>query len=514
MANSARALLFALLSALLSALPCAAQNATLAGQLTNLVTGAPIANAHVALSSNSRKYGAFTDASGNFTFENVVPDSYELTAEHAGYRALADGDGVKILPGVRPDALNLKLTPLGSIAGRILDRDGEPMEGISVSVHRGFSTYPAAVTDEKGQFRLVELPPGKYRILAQKGNDASPPEIRTDGTVEVNYGNAWYPGVLEAKSAAKVEVRPGSETEGIEIRMVAVPIVRVSGRIEGLPAGASDLDLSIAHSNFAGGSLFIHGDRFEVWRLDPGHYRFSLSGSIGLSGTRFQTAAEDVDVADSNIDNLVLRVVPPVNITGRVDFEDARTKQKAPQPKVMLTDLDNEDGNTLTASPADDGSFRLENAAASRYRVRIAEGAYLKSMRLGQTDIEGTVLDLRRAGASAELSLLLSSTMGSIAGAVRDETGMPCKAWVALIPTDSQPESEDPGGSSFSFSFPATQTKDDGAYAFAGIAPGSYKLIAAAKPIDIDPSDDDEEGEEIEIRAGEKTSKDLTRRPQ
>ncbi len=503
MPNRALPLLFALLSAV----PCAAQNTTTVdGQVTNQVTGAPVANAHVLLANDSRKYGAFTDVTGNFVFENVTPDSYQLTAEHAGFQVLANfDDAVKILPGVRPNGVNLKLTPFGSIVGRVVDKDGEPMEGISVSVHRGFDSYQAAVTDEKGQFRVPGLRAGKYRIVARKDSDSGlPPEIRTDGTVEVNYAATWYP--------AKAEVRPGSETEGIEIRMNTAPIVRVSGRIEGLPAGASNLNLSIKGSDLPDGDLFIRGDKFEVWRLDPGHYHFFVSGDIGLTGVQFQTAAEDVDVAGSNIDNLVLRVVPPVNLTGRVDFEEAQTKQTLTYPELTLNDPDNEfGGSTLTISPADDGSFRLEKVPASRYRVSVGGGAWVKSMRLGQTEIEGTILDLRHAGASAELSLMLSSTMGSVAGIIRDETGMPCKAWVSLIPEDGGPMPDDASGGSFSFSYPVTKSKDDGAYAFGGIAPGKYKLITLDNPAEFDPSDDDDIGEEVEIRAGEKTSKDLTR---
>ena len=64
---------------------------------------------------------------------------------------------------------------------------------------------------------------------------------------------------------------------------------------------------------------------------------------------------------------------------------------------------------------------------------------------------------------------------------------------------------------SFSFSFGVTPTKEDGTYLLDGIAPGKYKVVALDKSSDIDVSDYDDVAEEIEVRAGEKTSKDLTR---
>ena len=69
--------------------PCAAQTSRLEGQVTNSFTGAAIARAHVTLSSNSHQFGAFTDAEGKFSFDNLAPDSYQATAARVGFKALS-----------------------------------------------------------------------------------------------------------------------------------------------------------------------------------------------------------------------------------------------------------------------------------------------------------------------------------------------------------------------------------------------------------------------------------------
>ncbi len=206
----------------------------------------------------------------------------------------------------------------------------------------------------------------------------------------------------------------------------------------------------------------------------------------------------------------MLTVVSPLDISGRVEFEDAQTKQKLSQPQLLLNQLGGDGGDAM-AQIMDDGSLQLQKLAPGRYRVSVGQGAYVKSMRLGQTEIDGSVLDLRHPPAGAELLLMVSSTMGGLSGTVRDEKGTAAKAWVALVPADEEPPDDSAGGGAFSFAFEISRSKDDGTYSFDGIAPAKYKLIAIEKNTDIEVSDYDDVAEEMEIRAGEKISKDLTR---
>jgi hypothetical protein len=504
-----------LLVALAAVAPGAAQNTTLSGQVTNSITRQPIARAHVLLFNQSRKYGAYTDAAGNFSIQNVVPDAYQATAERMGFKTRVsmpedDPGTLKLLPGAQHDSVRLELVPLGSVSGRVVDTNGEPMEGVSVSAQRGFAQSGQAKTDETGRFRIAGLVPGRFQIKAEKNDLPLPPEIRTDGTSEVHYALTWYPGVADAKSSMKVEVRPGSETGGLEIHMLAVPIVGIRGRIEGLPAGAKNVTVTVVQPGVGEASEeedeVASNGRFEIWRLNPGHYRVSAMGNT-IPGHDFQTIPEEVDIAGSNVDNLVLTVMPFVDINGRLAFEDAGTKRKLSKPGVVFNDVDGETGSR-PSQMVDGESFLLRGLSASRYRVSVGEGVYVKSMRLGPTEINGSLLDLRHAPPGVDLVLTVSSTMGSVSGTVHDEKGAATRASVLLIPDDDQPVLT--GSVSFSFGLIAP-TKEDGTYLLDGIAPGKYKLVALDKSSDIDVSDYDDVAKEIEVRAGEKISKDVTR---
>jgi hypothetical protein len=109
---------------LIAAVPCAAQTGRLEVAVTNALTGEPVVRAHVTLSSNSHKYGALTDAQGKFSFENLAPDSYRATAVRVGFKApfnIGSDSEIRLEAGKPHDTVKIQMTPLGAIAGRVLD---------------------------------------------------------------------------------------------------------------------------------------------------------------------------------------------------------------------------------------------------------------------------------------------------------------------------------------------------------------------------------------------------------
>ena len=207
--------------------------------------------------------------------------------------------------------VRVKLTPVGAITGRVVDPDGAPVERAEV-IAEGAGKMSQSNTDEKGQFRIGGLAPGGYRVQASRVGMLyrtlmRRPEIRTDGATEVHSATTYYPGVLVAKQAGRVEVRPDSESPGIDIQLLQVPFVHVSGKVRGRPRNVEMAFVSVRFGMNGQGIPLEPGGSFEIWGLDPGKYALS-AGWGSTDGTESaHTATAEVEVAGSNIENLELQ---------------------------------------------------------------------------------------------------------------------------------------------------------------------------------------------------------------
>jgi hypothetical protein len=448
------------------------QTAAVEGVVTNGITGVPLPRANVTLHDldlkSTTQYGALTTADGKFSAIGMKPGSYAVTAARVGFvmpRASLSRVKVTLKADEKVSDVRVKLTPVGAITGRVTDADGTPVERAEV-IAEGVGKTIQSSTDEKGQFRVGSLPPGRYRVRASREGMMyhslmRHPEIRTDGTTEVHAATTYYPGVLAAKQAGRVEVRPDGESPGIDIQLLSVPFVRVSGKARGKPREAEMAFVSVRFGWNGQGIPLEPDGSFEIWGLDPGKYTLSAGwgGPGGVESGR--TATVEVEVAGSNIENLELRAIPPSDIAGRLESETQESAQPVPGRKVIVGEF--------PAPVGEDGTFNLEKIPAGKYVVSLSWGSqYVKSMRLGSQTLDGRLLDLSNNSAGAELTLRLSAATGSVSGTVLDDQGKPVESRVALIL-----DGENPG-----FATRYAKAKQDGAYSFQNLPPGNYKLVA------------------------------------
>jgi hypothetical protein len=392
-------------------------SASVAGVVVNAVTGEPVLRAHVMLfgfaDGKQFRYGAMTTADGKFSVTGLPGASYGVSANRPGFVAGQSGStGLTLKPGDHKDDVTLKLTPTGSIAGTVVNADGEPVENCNVTAESGRGGQ-VSQSDAQGRFRIGGLMPGKYRIRATPEEPLTPPEIRTDGTLEAHYSQTYYPSSLDEAGAARVSVEAGTEAAGNEIRLVRTPIVRVSGRVTGIPPGAENVALIaqrgrdsnqgfsvglVRNTVWSGGAQVKKDGTFTLWRLAPGPYRLGAQWN-SPTGQMSAAAPVDIVVGDSNIDGIELRMMPAADLTGQVEYEsdDAKSAEPAegakparrPKPQVQLQGID---GNNWAATGQVDaaGAFTLKNVPPGRYRVMSYGGSgYVKSLRLGTTEIAG-----------------------------------------------------------------------------------------------------------------------------
>ncbi len=501
---------------------------SLEGAVTNAVTGEPIVRAHIVLHSqgpSQRTFGALTTAEGKFSIENLPADKYFTEVQRVGFvapvpRTAADNT-VEVKAGEKKTR-DFKLSPVGSITGRVVDSDGEPVEGIHLAVE-GRTNSPATytVTDDHGSYRVGGLAPGRYLVRAAPGNEGLPPEIRTDGTVEVHYSPTYYPGSLDAKGGERVAVQAGLETSGIEIRLVRTPILTVSGRVTGLPQGVDGAVVETQGKRMMGSGALVKPDgTFRIYRIDPGKYSLLATYVIPGRGQRAQTAPVEIEVAGSNLENIELRAVPPSNVPGQLEYDDEQAKeppqrgrpgQQTPrneQRQILLHDTSSGPmfGSTEPAVVGADGSFTLKDVAPGRYKVALSwPSVYVKSLRLGTAETEGAILDLTNGSGGAPLFVRLSSASAALSGTVQDSNGPAANARVTII-SDDVPNAP---------LMMTTNTDSSGAYSFPSVPPGRYNLLVLDDDVVINGGiwdDYDDIAETVELHASDKVTKDLKRR--
>jgi len=503
--------------------------ATVSGAVNNSVTSAPIARAHVVLriyasGGGMQSYGAVTDGDGKFTIAQLPSGNYTITLEKAGFvmpdRIGSASTNLRVRPGDKQEDLKLKLTPAGSISGRVLGPDGEPVEGCSVMAQMtgmNGSGGPSLSTDEKGHYRIGALRPGKYTVQASSNDVPFPAEIRTDGTRDVHLARTYFPSAVDLKEAQRIDVAPGAEVTGIDIHLIGMPVVSVSGKVTGIPAGAQ-ASVQVMRPQ-QGGSMNqtrVKSDgTFQIWRLDPG--RLNLVAVVQQSGmARPQSAPFGIDVGSSDIEHVELRIIEPFDITGQIAYDDADARYK-PNPKLpaprgvparritLTVDSDSNAGYGISDRGqheiSEDDTFTVEKMTPGRYHVAVSWGAYVKSVRIGSKETEGDLLDLGD-GPAGPITVTLSSVTAQISGTVTDANGPAPRVRVALLPVKGAPGVYITG-----------LADANGNYKIANVTPGKYKIVAADDDtiFAMPRISEDEKSEVLEIHAGENLAKNLTK---
>src|SRR2546425_8450293 len=122
--------------------------ARLEGKTVNVTTREPLRKVNLTLRPAANPgQGALSVTSGDdgkFSFSDLSPGSYRLSAERAGfvrqeYGARGNspmGTTLTVAPGQQVKDLEFKLVPQGVISGKVLDDDGEPALRAAVSVMR------------------------------------------------------------------------------------------------------------------------------------------------------------------------------------------------------------------------------------------------------------------------------------------------------------------------------------------------------------------------------------------
>ena len=446
---------------------------------------------------NAVAYSDTSDANGNFVFEAVSPGRYNLSAQRSGFisqnygarSAFNTGPGavLTLAPGQAMKGLNFKLIPQGVITGRVVDSDGDPVQGAQIRVMRVFrvrgqrrlSPTGGSGTDDQGDYRVANLSPGTYFVVADNINPRMFAQYETvrPGRTPNHQSNVatYYPNGLDAASATPVEITPGSELRGIEIQMRREAVYSIRGLLidgaTGKPVAANvnarPKD-SLGFGIGMGGTNSREDGTFELRNLLPGVYLLFAASNNGAQGT----ATEEITIMDSDLTGVKLALTQGATMTGTIKLEgaspEARTNVNV-RPNILLRGAE-VSNRSSGAQSKPDGTFELQGIAPAKYFVyvdNLPDGMYVKSVRSGGQGVTHTPLDLT-SGVSGTLDILFSPHAAEVTGTVRNSDGETLPGvQVTLWPKEVQPNKM-LGGTITS------ATDQHGDFRIASLAPGDY----------------------------------------
>jgi 5-hydroxyisourate hydrolase-like protein (transthyretin family) len=478
-----------------------------------------------------------TDDRGRFAFNSVDPGMYKVIFAATGFakqdygQRTAGGTGVplRLAGGEAKTDIVMRLMAVSAVSGRIRDAAGQPVALVPVTLQRfvydatgrrTMTSVASTRTDDRGDFRMYYLSPGRYYISA--GSQASQSRIAfelggqftTPNLIGQNYAVTYYPGTPDATSASAIDIQPGADVRGIDFFVPILQTYRVRGRVidprTGQPPPSANisvvrmtaLDSSVEIQGVSGNANYRPADgTFEFQNLGTGTY--AISANLPNTATQrppdfatmtpaqqsayfeAQSAAElarprasaRVNVVNADVDNVVMTIGTSHSIAGRFRFDSDPSNLATPfqflrvQLQAPTAPAPNNYDQPQARPAAADGTFRIDNIWPGDYRVAVLglpRDLYVKEARLGDTDLLDALLRVT-GPQSGTLDIVLSQKVGVIEGLAADAAGQPVPgAQVVLIPSRRERTEL----------FRSVAADSNGRFAISSIAPGEYLLAA------------------------------------
>jgi protocatechuate 3,4-dioxygenase beta subunit len=461
---------------------------------------------------------ATTGNDGAFRFAALKPGKYRLLAAHPDgiYYPAEYGQRNPRGPGYDfslDSALSMKvrieMAPMASVSGLVTGADGKPAAHVHVMAAeiayqngiRVLNQIQGVESDERGNYRLFWLPPGKYYIGAfpegirrrQITVPFGPPaavesmnqfisqafiHYRTGSDGEILrdvYDIVYSPGQTSPDAANVIDLRLGSNVNGIDISLAPgrKRAVRIRGvvldsngqpvknaSVQAVPQVTGPVTISPTATADSNGA-------FEIDGVMQGKYLVTTEFMINNAR---QTAVQYLTVEASDIANVNLVATAGLRLSGHITIDGADTDAY----RVLLSSE-----NIVTTSHSSGnvpGSvFSIPGIMPGNYRINVAPisgreepALFVKSIRFDGVESVNGVLQIGNSS-SGQLDILLGRNGAIAEGRVLDNQRQPsANVMVVLVPADSKRPDL----------FKTATTDVAGHFQIQGVAPGSYLAFA------------------------------------
>ncbi len=477
----------------------------ISGVVTRGETGRPVIGAAIRMirwegGRGIQSVPARTDDAGRFALKSLLPGSYQLTATAEGFVTGDYGQRMPTEPGKRielSDGQNFEhaditLLKTSAIEGRLLDEFGDPVPGLAVQVAQvtftagksrlmpvGGTARTDRLTDDLGQFRVTNLPPGDYYVMGLAGPFAGPAE-------PAGFGVTYYPGTSTPPDARAVRGTAGQDARDITFTMAPAPMATISGvTLDGdgkplprasvmlIPTSGGDVRAAITAGIASGAD-----GSFTFRNVANGTYVIQAFGRpVGggnLGKAPFGAVPLSVAGDQKNID---VRIRPGATARGHISFEGGGTPPPANRVSIGAQPVDFVTGPLGGGPPNsvtnDDWTFEVQNQIGLRVlRANVgAPGWVVKSVIVEGRDVTDTPIDFRN-GDINNIEVTITSQAAVLTGSVTDNDEPVREYAVVIFPDDAA-----------KWAFPSRflalgRPAPQGNFRISGLPPATYLAVA------------------------------------
>jgi len=469
------------------------------GAVADATSHAPLKKVRVTLTGSiASPLTAVTDTAGRFAFRELAAGGYWLGVWKPGYNppqaifdAAPQSTGFVLGDGEQKKDIEIALLPSSAISGRVVNEEGVPVRGCGVTAAepayeqnrrslRGVGGGTA--TTDKGEYRITNLAPGRYYLLAQCQialPAAHPLLPRGDPrTPHETYLPQFYGGGLDPATATRLTVVAGATIENVDFRMTRVPAFTLRGSIAGgnAEALANVVNVMLLPANRLLRSLVLwstaadsQSRKFQIEPVIPGSY---LLIAFNMHDGRVFSAERVVEVGATPPDPLEIALESGAELKGSVQF-DSDDHTPLENAQISLAPID---GPYFTPQPSaqldKDGAFALSGVLPGRWRLIVSVPGFVKSVSLAGEPVSPYRIQIG-AGAAGPLRIVMGSKLADVrvevAGAAADR-----EISAVIFPEDS-----DRLGAGLERAGSAMGT---GRIEFGAMPPGRYRVFAIDSP--------------------------------
>lgn len=448
--------------------------ASVAGQIK--IGDAPAPGVSVALISSARQVAPAaqnstptritTDADGRYKFTSVAAGNYRMLVLAPGYIVFGqaeqarNGQPITIKEGEAVERVDFTLTRGGVITGKVTSNTNRPIIGEPITLttldangQQANFNAPEGIgfrTDDRGNYRVYGLPPGKYLVSAGRGNaQGGPPGFAANRT----YQRTFHPDATEASAALPITVEAGQEMAEIDIRMASVETFAAAGRVVEAESGKPIAGVLIGHSAVRGGGrggpaapaamplaagstdgTSDNEGEFRLEGLARGRYSvYVVQDPQNPLLSEYYSEPATFEIAATDVTGLEIRLQRGASINGLVVLDGTTDPNVLANLRINAFSRGTGGGGgrgSNAAVVAPNGTFRVAGLAPGRVSLNISEAnnpgpfSGLQVLRLEKDGAELTAgLEVAQGEQVSGVRLHVAYGTSSIRGVVRVEGG-------------------------------------------------------------------------------------------